>query len=234
MSRKQINSLISLLQRQCNVAGGKPSQLPRTRRRRRRRSRNNPSVIPPPGQPGMPRTNNPRLGRTVVTGDNQAMRVSREELVQVVATTPGGVASGAIQLHPNQFIWLKGLAASFDRAVWLKVRLNWRSFVGTGTDGNICYACDWASSDWTPTRDKVLAISPVADHPVWLTTDDRPLILPISMLQTRREYILRSADAKDAQPGRIVYYVSGAPANKTVGEIWASYTIVFSGPRATE
>lgn len=236
--RRGVDQLARLIQ-QLTVQNGQPrSAAPasnRRRRNRRRRARKSTraEALPPAGQPGMVAASNPRRGAASIMGGEGHMRVSRDELCASVTTGDGGDLGDSYQLNPAVFSWLKGIAASWDRVVWHSVSLSWRPAVGTTTDGIICYGFDWDPSTSTKpkTRAAVCALTPVKDHAIWQATDRSPLTVRGGQLQSRRYYLIRSADAGDKSPATILLYITGAPAKKMVGELWIRYDVSFSGPR---
>lgn len=210
-----------------------PAPSRRRNRRRRARTKTRNEALPPSGQPGMVAASNPRRGATSIMGGEGHMRVSRDELCASVTTGNAGDLADKYDLNPVVFSWLKGIAASWDRVVWHSVQLSWRPAVGTTTDGIICYGFDWdpSTASKPKTRAAVVSLTPVKDHAIWQATDKSPLVVRGGQLQSRRFYMLRSADLGDRMPAAVLLYVSGAPASKMVGELWIRYDVTFSGPR---
>lgn len=132
------------------------------------------------------------------------------------------------------FPWLSGIATSWERVQWHSLAISWRSCVGTTTDGSVAYAYDWnspSSSEKAPKRKEVTSSTPVFDHPIWQSTDARPLQAPPSQLRSRNQFIMGSTDSNDASPCSVILSVTGGPNNKNVGEIWIRYDVSMAGPR---
>lgn len=218
-----------------NVAsgrGGRRARKPRTRTRRT----NAGQVIPPPGQPGMPRSSNPRRRNAGIVGGEGHMRISRDELCRAVTTGTTGDVAVSIKLLPSSecLAWLSSLAGAWDRIVWHSIRVSWRAAVGTTTDGMVAYGLHWNPSRATaaPTRAQVTACCPVKDHPIWQSTDSAPLVASAGSLQSRPFYTLRATDIAETTPCTIYLNVMGGPASKQVGEVWIHYDVTLTGPVA--
>lgn len=246
MSRREINALVRLLQESLSTGSRgngsgrakQPQQGARTSRNRRRRRARQATQPPPIGQPGMPSSTNPRRRAARVVGNAGLMRVSRDELLASVTTGDTGDATLTIMLDPvrsaSYFPWLSGIATSWERVQWHSLELSWRSAVGTTTDGLVTYSFDWNSptnSTTAPDRKTVTSNTPVADHPVWQTSDRAALRAPASQLKSRHQFIMGSTDANDASPCSVILNVSGAPKKKNVGELWIRYDVTMAGPR---
>lgn len=210
---------------------GRTARNRRRRQRRRERMRgNNGGVVAPAQQ-------NPASGRSQGGRRRQRrrglgvnpegnVRVHRTELLVEVK---GGNAKGTYDLSLDKFSWLAQLSKAFDRCVWHSADLIWKPAVGTTTDGLIAYGVDWSGkvkANWG--RKDVLSLTPIADHPVWQSTETCPLILPSVKLMSRKEYILSSDALEDKAPGVLVYACTGSD-NKTYGELWIRYDISLFG-----
>nr|QQO81430.1 capsid protein precursor [Soybean thrips permutotetra-like virus 3] len=192
--------------------------------------------VVPVGQPGMPPSSNPRSRKGAIKGDGTMMRVSREELMFTVTTDSKGWYGASVPINPlsakDQFSWLAGLASSWERIVWNSLSFHWRSAVGTTADGSVAYGVDWESNNSMPKdRTVVTSLSPVADHPVWQTTQGKPMVCPKRLLQSRLQYLLTQGDVADRGPGVFKVMVQGAAASKMIGEFWISYDVSMYGPR---
>lgn len=240
VSRRELNAVVRLLRSLPAQLSNPPASRRRNGNRRRRRTQTKKagSGLPPVGQPGMPLAPAPRRQPSRLVGNEGHMRVSRDELLTVVTAGSSGDASLTILADPvrskDDFPWLSGIASSWERVVWHKLELSWRSAVGTTTDGMVAYGLDWnspSSSKTSPKREEIVALTPVHDHPIWQSTDGRPLVGPANMLRSRNQYIMGSTDSNDAAPCSIMVNVSGGPANKKVGELWVRYDLTMSGPR---
>lgn len=243
MSKKEVNQLISLLSAVLKTKDGLQQQQPRAsgsaprRKRRRARARVARATANIGGMPGNPTSSNPRRVPTRILGGEGHMRVSRQELCQVLTTGGTGDASQTVMLDParstTNFPWLSGLASSWERIVWHSLRISWRSGVGATTDGMVAYGVDFNSPSTSAraTRENVVSLTPVHDGPIWKSTDGSPLTIPGGMLRSRAQFILGASDYNDASPGSLLISVTGGPVNKKVGEVWVHYDVTMAGPR---
>lgn len=231
-----------LLSRLLNAENGskqprKSATKRRSRRRRARKGASAPLPALPAVMPGAPRSVNPFNNRGRISGDEGSMRVSRQELCAVLTTGASGDVGLTVLLDPYRsgeyFPWLHGLATSWERICWHGLRLSWRSAVGATADGMVCYGVDFNNPPTAKSADRetVVTMFPVHDGPVWQSTDSRPLSIPAHLLRTRAQYILGSADFKDAGPGSVRICVHGASASKMVGELWLHYDVTMIGPK---
>lgn len=158
-------------------------------------------------------------------------RISRDEML--FSVTDEGVQK-AVALHPDNFPWLKTIAAAYERIKWHSCHIYWKPAVGTHTSGLVIYGVDWNSNltSSTATETKVQSLTPVLDHPVWQDSRTTPLVLPRSRLMTRKEYLLNNTSAADKQPGQLAIYMAAIanPATKlVVGQVWVRYSVEFFG-----
>lgn len=241
-----MNQLASLVQRlSVNDVAAKPATGKAARRRRQRQRRRNAGAVSvggadrsllPAGQPGMTRTTAPRR-QTKIAGSEGQMRVSRDELFLSVVSSEVGDVKLSVPLNPavskDSFPWLSGLATSWERIVWHKLQFSWRPALGTTADGIVAYAVTWEPKDkkFAPDRSYVTSQTPVKDHAVWQATDTAPYIAKVSLLQSRKHYLLSSSSLEDAAPGSLVINVKGVANNKFLGELWARYDVSMMGPK---
>lgn len=157
------------------------------------------------------------------TVSNQGvLNFSRTELLGELAK-----ASGTFDLCPNSFPFLKGLASSFELYRWTRLVLVYKPAVGTTVAGALTFGVDWSNAGTATTRQKVAALTPMMDLPVWQTGR---LVLPSSRLQTRREYILASSDVNDKQPGKVCW-ASSCKEEAPIGDIWVEYSVQMFGTK---
>lgn len=179
---------------------------------------------------GMGRRRRRGAGSNAITSDAGAITVSRCEFVAEVKKD-----SDYFVLSPLRLPWLKGLAASFDRYVWLKAHIVYKAAVGTTKSGLVAVGPDWDSYHSTSySRQDVLAYTPVYESPVW---QSGRLALPPSRLMTRKEYRLKEwtsqateGEVFDLFPCVVVYNCSGTETI-TYGEIWVEYTVRLIGTK---
>lgn len=164
-----------------------------------------------------------------------SMTISRRELLQAVSTTATtDTATGKIELYPDKFAFLKGVAKSFERFRFSKMHLYWKPAVGTNYGGMIAMGVEWDfSSTKTLDRTGVTSFTPSVSVACWSDTESRPLVLPKNRLQSRDWYSTSGAGF-DAGPGRLHYCANGEKGAKTLGELWVEYTIEFMGTQMPE
>lgn len=200
------------------------------------------------------------VAATAVPGTSSAVRVNsvrpmqwsmnhREYLGQLKVGSDGTV-QGSFFLSPQVFPWLGGIAKAFEKYMWVSLALEYIPDVGTQQDGSVALGIDWGASSAPTfslskhslgretlvgaayTRASVLAMTPSLVTPLW-----RPVTftVPANVLQTRRWYSVPKGDVSagwdDYGPGFLAYYATG-PKDKVVGDIWATYRLVFAGTRA--
>lgn len=222
--RKELQALTSRLDRLA-VGGGK-------RNKRKGKPRNGNRVVAPQVQnPAVRRRQRTgRVGPGRVINPEGTVVIARCELLEEVKGSKNG-NKGAIYLQPLKFTWLKGLAGSFDRVSWVSASVIWKPAVGTNSDGLICYGVDWNSNTVPNTRAGILALTPIADHPVWQSTEANPLILPASKLQSRKDYAVTgdsTVPAFDKGPGVLAWAITSEDV-KVYGELWIHYHVRLFG-----
>lgn len=166
--------------------------------------------------------------------DPGGMMISRRELIAEVtlAATKSDVY-GMVELRPDKFHFLKGLAKSFERFRFSKMRIYWKPAVGTTVGGMVGLGVDWDFSTTTSnqTRADISSYTPSQCFAVWADTEPKPLVLPQNRLQSRPWY-LTSGTTFDGGVALLKYAASGeanASSARTLGEIWVDYTVQFSG-----
>lgn len=207
-----VNQLVAAL-KQATVAG--PSVPKKTRKRKPRR----------------------RVANTSI-GTLGEVQLSRRELVDTIKLgANSGTASGAINLRPDAFHFLKGIAKSFDRFKWLKMNFFYKPAVGTTYGGLISIGIDWDSAAGVQSRADISSLTPNRSFAAWNDTERSSLVLPPQRLQSRMWYVphRETADDIDRQPGILKWAADGeSSANgKTLGEIWVEYSVMMAGTNAS-
>lgn len=169
-----------------------------------------------------------RKKRSSGNAGDGSMTISRTEFVK---TLDSGTKTLTFTLDVTKLSWIGNIAKSFERVVWLQAEVFWKPACATTTAGIIAYGVDWATESTVAyDRQKVLALTPVNDHPIWQSTDNAPLRLPQSKLMSRKEYIIGTSDLKDLAPGILRVDVS-SDAQGTYGEVWLRYRVRLSGTK---
>lgn len=169
-------------------------------------------------------------------GNGGRIKLTRDELLCTVATTANNVTSVFTkELKPSAGVmpFLFRLSSCYQRIRWISARITWRPSCGTNTNGIISYGVAFNNSKSVTTRDMVVALTPVNDHPVWQSSVNAPLIIPAEMLMSRKWYALNTtlADDFDLQIGKFCVGMTHDQegASKSRGEFWINYTVEMEG-----
>lgn len=168
-------------------------------------------------------------GSVSTMNSDGTVRLSRSEFVSTISI-PSGARSvtGHIDLLPDSFPFLKSVFRSFDQYRFEKLQVYYKPVVGTTTGGAVAFGMDW---DWASTdvlRVNISSFTPNCSTAAWQDTESRPLILPLSRLQTRAWYMPRATEYVDKGPGKI-HFAADGPASTTLGELWVRYQVVMAG-----
>lgn len=173
-----------------------------------------------------------------------AITIRRTELLKTltvkVPVTGSPSVGGFISLLPSSTVmpWLRKLFEAYSTVVWHKFHVYFKPMFSANTDGRVVYSIDVDGRAQDPdSRAKVLEHAPVLDHQIWVDSQGAPLIIPQSLLQTRKRYLV-SAPAPDSTIGSLLYWIDGvtfaraqAEYDKDVGEFWVDYSVSLAGPR---
>lgn len=208
----------------------KPQALKKKRANRRKQQV---AVVAPPVQEPVIRAAGAKTRKQRRNGGGPSVdgsiTIAREEMILSITKAN---ESGSFDLDVSKLPWLKTIAKAYERYTWLSAKIYYKPAVGTNTNGLIVYAVDWNSNPPKDmTRAAIQAHTPVSDHPVWQDTRPRPMVLPTSRLQSRKEYLSGAPEKIDLQPGTFIYNNSAYEPGKSdlIGEIWLSYKIHFFG-----
>lgn len=159
------------------------------------------------------------------------LRLAKLELVQSISVKAGqSTASGSVKLIAVGLPFLKTISASFERIQFLRVRVIYKTLVGTVRDGGVTMGVDWNFKDPETSRSKIACYTPTQSGPVFR---EFSMTLPPGKLQSRKWY-LTTSEGLDGGPG-IVAWAVDAPTSKedvVYGEIWVSYEVILSGTSA--
>nr|AYP67543.1 hypothetical protein [Blue fish point virus] len=199
-----MQQLLSLMQKL--VVATPPAQT----RKRRKRKRNNKAP--------------PR------TSEEGSITISRTEMLTELKALKASAATGHVDLTPDSFSFLKGLAKSFDHVKWVKLNIFYKPAVGTSFGGLVSFGIDW---DWsTPAgadRKKISALTPNVSFAAWSDTQAKPLALPVSKLQAMPWYSPTATSWPLKGPGKLHWSAAAVTEDRVVGELWASYTVKMTG-----
>lgn len=163
---------------------------------------------------------------------NGEVTLSRSEALQSVSMPASrSDITGVVALVPESFGFLKSLWHSFDRLKWLQLKVWWVPAVGTTYGGLLAYGIDFASPD-SRSRQDISALTPNRTHAVWQESTKQPLVIPPSVLMSRKWY-MDSSDVHDEGPGWLKYAVTGTSSASvtSLGEFWVTYTVKLAGTR---
>lgn len=180
--------------------------------------------------PQNPRRRGRRRGINLKMGD---VRIRRRELyVPLTGATDKEVICQKF-IKPDDIPWLKVLSASFQRFRFERVALSWRPAVGTTFAGMVTYGVQWDCGTAPDTRAKVQTYTPAMDHPIWQSTDARPMVLPPSQLHSRQWFATSgSTDPIDKAPAAISIAASKVEKAILLGELWIEYDVILEGPKS--
>lgn len=177
-----------------------------------------------------------RAGRRAASiGNGGRIKIQRDELLCTVATTQAkteSVFSKPLKPGSDVMPFLYRLSSCYQRIRWLRASITWRPSCGTHTNGIISYGIAYNSSEQIRTRDLVVALTPVNDHPIWQSSCNAPLVIPPEMLMSRKWYTLNSntADEIDQSFGRFCCGLThDATTAQSRGEFWINYTVEMEG-----
>jgi len=210
---KQLKKQIAALTAQ--VASLKIKQQPKRQNKKKRRSK-------------------ARNGNNNNPGADGRLTVSRWELfteLKVNKDQEAGVYYEKILPTDKILTWLHSLSKSFSRIVWHSITVEYRPAVGAMKDGSVVVGIDWETGTTVqPDKAKVQSCTPSFMVPVW---QRRTMTLPVSRLQSRKEYILDAASAIDTGPGDILAYVTCTKTTATTyfGDLWVHYNVSLFGPK---
>nr|QXN75441.1 MAG: hypothetical protein [Grapevine-associated sobemo-like virus 1] len=210
----QLVALFSKLLSGHSTSNNPGPQRPKKKRRRKRQSR----------------------GMAGPSGEG-SMTLSRRELVaSVKAGDPnrnGGDGMGHIDLLPNSFSFLRGIAGNFDRVKWMRISIYFKPAVGSTIGGLVTVGVDWDFAGNNLTRQNVSALTPCFTIQVSHDGEGRPLNLPANKLQSRAwytPYAERTVPLVDKGPGRVHWAVtSSQPKDTVLGELWVHYSVTMQG-----
>lgn len=192
--------------------GGQP-------KRRKRRSRKN-------KQSG--------LGPARITGSGSGSSdvvITKTELVATIKVEAGkDTNSGKLAMTTGGDLpWLKVMANSFERSLWRSLRAEYRPACAMTQAGRFTMGFDWDWSGEATDRTKISAYQPNCGGVVFQACS---LSVPLGR-GPQKWYYAKAADGVNKGPGELVWAVESAATEATVmGEIWITYTVVLSGPRA--
>lgn len=171
-------------------------------------------------------------GPSQIQGSSLTTTIARTELIRSVRTDATGAKGDYVWCRPdaNCFPWLEKMYNAFSEARWESLVIFWKPAVSANTDGRICYAFDTDGTVGVPSRADVLKHGPCYDTQIWQDTQAKGLVIPKAQLQQTTWIKTQGRDDITSQPGAFLWYATG-PANKDLGEVWASYKVTLSGPR---
>lgn len=168
---------------------------------------------------------------SAVTTEGTIMFARKELLRTVKLDKSQSETKTSVDLVANSFSFLKGLAAQFDRIKFHSLKVFYKPAVGTTYGGLVAYGADWDFKTDVQPREKISSLTPNACHAAWNDSENRPLVLPPSKLQSRAWYTTSGAGV-DAGPCRLLIAANGkadSSGETILGEIWVQYKITMMG-----
>lgn len=221
-------------------------QAMQTPSKKSRRRRNKAAVTPAPStvgasQPAFVSVSGPsgtrrrkRRARGRVDAGVGTMTLQRREYLRdVTVGVKGALVLDYIDIIPANFEFLQQFKM-FDRVKWNKLHIFYKPGVGSITNGFVNYGVLWGFDKTLPTkRSGISALTPNAGHAVWADGEPRPIVCPVSKLQTRPWFTPDDSDSVEKGPGRIVIGAESSGNSGTtvqvVGELWVDYSVTLTG-----
>lgn len=245
LTQSEVSNLRGLLDKLSVNVGSTSGKSKSSRRKRNRRARANlslaTSILPAAfvASSGSSRGNGRRRRRRARNGgigngaaDAGSITLKRKEFMTSITISSTGTYSGVIDFYPdtNQTPFLNGLFKMFEKVVFHSIDLIYVPAVGTTKDGLIIFGWDGSGDKVTPTsRGVVAACQPVIDGPIW---SPKTLHLNQKQLMSRSQYHIGTAFGVEGEnPGSIKIVASG-PQSSEIGELWMTYSVTLSSPRA--
>lgn len=189
-----------------------------------------PAVVSVTGSGGRRR----RKKRGVVQNGIGTITLQRREMLSAVKVgAKGSLVMSHIDIVPDSFVFLKQFKM-FDKVKWNKLHVFYKPGVGANYNGFVSYGSLWGfDKDNLSKRSDISALTPNMSHAIWVDGESRPLICPLSKLQTRPWFSPLASDKTEKGPGRLFVAAESAgnqnTTEDTVGEIWADYSITLTG-----
>lgn len=183
--------------------------------------------------PAAAASNVPRNISGTIEGDGSAV-ISRTELLASIKGKDS--LKSSVELAPKNFPWLKKVSGGYSNIIWYSVKIFWKPAVGTSTNGSIVIGVDWGHdiAEGDITREKVQALSPMLELPVWQA--GKSLTLPSAKLMSRKFYDLIGTAilALDRSPGNVLISLiaDATSTEKFYGDIWVTYKVKLLNPTA--
>lgn len=228
MNKQVLNQLVNALSA-ATISGKKK------RRKRKSAGQNSQmrAVVPVAGAM-MPNSGSKRRRRKkqkvgVGSSSDGSLRLKRScKLLDVTVTKGKSGAGFSTQLNVRNLPWVKKIAAAYDRVHFNGVSVEYRSAVGTTTNGMVAYGFDWSNNSKQPAnRDAVQGYAPFMDHAVWASPGT--MVLEPSRLNAMQWYQM-DVDTL-AAPGYVNCYVnaSATDGDLLVGELYVHIDVTFTG-----
>lgn len=195
-----------------------------------------PAAVPQAGNG--PSTSKPRQRRrrnqASETGD---INIRRSEVVEVkLDATSAALAekTGHINVHPDDFAWLKKLGALYERIRWNAVSVHWVPAVAMTVSGSVHIGVDWdvKGSD-TSDVSKLYARTPHLEVAIHDGSKKR-CVLPQSKLHGRLWYNIEADQWQDKCPAIIRYCVT-TPVERgsklVAGYFVVDYSVQLAGAK---
>lgn len=178
------------------------------------------------------RKRNGAAGSSTSVNSDAQINISRTEVIAVIKTDSTGGVTGHVDLIPDSFGFLKGLAKCFDRFRWDAFKVFYKPAVGSTIGGFVSVGMDWDFAGTDVARAKLSGYSPNFTTAAWTDTESRPMVFPSSRLQSRSWYMPNAGSSVayvDKGPGKIHYAVESSAKSTTIGELWCSYRVTMAG-----
>lgn len=125
--------------------------------------------------------------------------------------------------------WLKIMSASFERAQWRALKVVYRPGCAMTQAGRFAMGFDWDWSGEADSRSKIAGYQPNAACAVY---ENCTMSVPLAR-GPQKWFLAKASDKVNQGPGEVVWAAdsSGESGEVILGELWAEYTVLLSGPK---
>lgn len=149
--------------------------------------------------------------------------------ISLLTSLVGG-AKKTVSLRPSNISALAGVGALYEGIRWNSCSLVWKPACATTTSGMVSFAYDLNPKAPSQEREGIAKYHNSVSHAVSMETKN-PLIIPSSVLSTRRTYILSALPAVTTENAPVGVLIANSSGTSTdvVGELWVRYNVTLTG-----
>lgn len=167
-----------------------------------------------------------------LSAQGQGVRITNREYFADVIGNAARYTNYRYEINPGlpQFTWLSGVASSWEKYRFNKLRFLYRTESNSGTSGYVAMAIDMDAADTpAPSKAELLSYKNSESNAPWIS-------FAISMPSDKETRYIRSTplgtnlDIKTYDVGTFQYAVGGTPG-EILGELWIEYDVYLSIPQ---